>query len=181
LGRSFHSKGDGTMSLCVSLFNEGNIHVWADSRVSTEIDGKSYLVTDEFQKIRQIGDKVIFISGDAELGVQVFDAIKPDNSIELIRDIARGYYKEYFKANKDNQAAQEGHGIELGLYIFTLESNVPTFYQMHYGNDFEIDRHEPVDKQIFTVAAHSTEALAFIGKQLSGDGAIDIDKVVAST
>ena len=169
------------MSLCVSLFNAGNIHVWADSRVSTEIDGKSYLVTDEFQKIRQIGDKVIFISGDAELGIQVFDAIKPDNSIELIRDIARGYYKEYFKANKDNLAAQEGHGIELGLYIFTLESDIPAFYQMHYGNDFEIDRQEPEDKQIFTVAAHSTEALTFIGKQLRGDGAIDIDKVVSST
>lgn len=170
------------MSLCVSLFNEGNIHVWADSRVSTEIDGVSYLVTDEFQKIRQIGDKVIFISGDAELAVQVFEAIKPESSIELIRDIARGYYKEYFKANKDNPAAQEGFGIELGLYIFTLERGVPVFYQIHYKNDFEIDRQEPNDKQIFTVAARSSEALAYIGEQLSSSGdVVDIDKVVAST
>lgn len=169
------------MSLCTSLFMDGKIHVWADSRVSTEVNGKNYLVTDDYKKIRQVGNKVIFISGDADLAERVFMRIKPDSSIEVIRNRARSHYNEFVRINGSKPAYQTEHGIGLGIYVFTIETTVPVFYQMHHKNDFEIDRQEPEDKQIFTVAARSDEALEYIGELTSRGGAIDIDEVVMTT
>lgn len=85
------------MSLWHAYFQGNQVFVCADSRVSARVMEKSYYVTDKYKKIRVIGNKVIFVSGNVEVDQQLFNLIKADSSIRFIQRKVKKLYNEYNK------------------------------------------------------------------------------------
>ncbi|MFK4166633.1 hypothetical protein ACI2LM_10240 [Paenibacillus lautus] len=165
------------MSLCVSLYLNGEIFAYADSRVSAYMDGRSYHVHDEFDKIRQVGDKVVFTSGDLSLCEALYEIINERSTIEEIAAAARKLYAE-FKAAHPNYDNGE-FGVEFGVYIHVIEDDTPVYYQLRYIDDFKPDRQEPGNQEIFAVAGRSAEALEHIASYFSRN--IPVDKAIHRT
>jgi hypothetical protein len=111
--------GEIEMSLCFSYFCNNQIFVCADSRVSVEVDGVNHFVTDNYKKIRRIGNKVIFISGEVEIVENIFKVINQDSSINSINESSKGAYFAYISENK------EAH---IAVCILTIENNEPSLY-----------------------------------------------------
>ncbi|WGU92045.1 hypothetical protein QJQ58_15645 [Paenibacillus dendritiformis] len=158
------------MSLCVSFYDDNKLLVCADSRVSSEVEGNNYLVTDEYKKIRQVGDKVIFISGEVEIAEDIFNSINEYSTIQMIKKRTKKCYEEFAKLHKNVPGYQNTeYGIEIGVYIFTFEDGVPVIYQMgfskiHNNGEFIFERQIPNHKQLSAVAAKSDEALPYAQK-----------------
>ncbi|MBU5445677.1 hypothetical protein [Paenibacillus sp. MSJ-34] len=153
------------MSLCMAFIDQGKILVCADSRVSAEVDGKKYFVTDQYKKIRQVGDKVIFISGEVDILEKIFNAINEYSTIRMIQRKVKKFYDEFILKHRDDPLYKNTQfGIEIGVYIFTIENGKPVIYQMIYKNDFEVDRQEPGNKELFGVAAYSDKAVPYAQK-----------------
>lgn len=173
------------MSLCTAFFDSGNILVCADSRVSSEVNGKHYFVTDHYNKIRKFGDKVVFISGEVEIVERIFGSIKKQTTIKQIVRNTKKYYTEFSEKNK-NSATYKGtkYGIEIGVYVFKIENGIPIFYQMGYSNNHNngklfFERQVANDKQLSAVAAYSTKALPYIQNLV--EKGMELEKAILET
>lgn len=168
------------MSLCMSYYDDDKIFVCADSRVSAQKDGKYYVVTDDYKKIRLIGNKAIFLSGNLQLVEHLFNSINEQSTIYSIQCNAKRLYKEFIEFNKDNQLIKNlKFGVELGVYIHTFEKGIPVFYQMSHDDDFEIDMTEVKTQKLFAVAAHSDKAPELVKQRV--DEGISINNAILET
>ncbi|MGG6309992.1 hypothetical protein [Paenibacillus macerans] len=165
------------MSLCVSFYLNGNIYVFADTRVSAYKNGRSYYVHDNYNKLREVGDKVVFTSGELEICENLFAVINERSTVEDIAEAARKAYNDFKRANPDYDGGK--FGIEFGAYVHAIEDGVPVYYQLRYIDDFKIERQVPNNQELFAVAARSEEALAHIAK-LAGRN-IPIDTAILRT
>jgi hypothetical protein len=156
------------MSLCVSVYLDGNIQVWADGRVSaTDNFGKKYLVTDEYPKARQIGSRVIFTTGIADISADVLSLITDKTSLEDIQSIAREKFQKYKDLNENDPSHKAcEYGIEFAVTIHEIRDGVPKYVQMVYNNDFEITEESPDNAQFFAFGSHSGDILPVIWAQL---------------
>ncbi|WP_110930597.1 hypothetical protein [Paenibacillus bouchesdurhonensis] len=162
------------MSLCVSFYLDGSIYAYADTRVSACKNGVSYHVHDEYNKLRQVGNKVIFTSGELEICDSLFAAIDERSTVADIADAARKSYTEFKSANPHYDGGK--FGIEFGAYVHVIEDGTPAYYQLRYIDDFKIDRQVPNNQEIFAVAGRSQEALASIDKLLQRG--IPVDRAI---
>lgn len=165
------------MSLCVSYYLNGEIFAYADSRVSAYMDGVSYHVHDDFEKMRQIGDKVVFTSGDLSLCEALYTTINTGSTIEDIASAARMLYTEFTATHPDYDNGD--YGVEFGIYVHVIEDGTPVYYQLRYKDDFEPDRQEPGSQDMFAVAGRSDEALEHIASYVNRD--ISVDKGIHRT
>lgn len=171
------NNGGVHLSLCVSFYLNGNIYVFADTRVSAYKNGRSYYVHDNYNKLRQVGDKVVFTSGELDICDNLFAAINERSTVEDIAEAARKAYNDFKRANPDYDVGK--FGIEFGAYVHAIEDGVPVYYQLRYIDDFKVERHVPNNQELFAVAARSEEALAHIAK-LAGRN-IPIDTAIMRT
>ncbi|MCH1641815.1 hypothetical protein MJ257_17100 [Paenibacillus timonensis] len=165
------------MSLCVSFYLNGNIYVFADTRVSAYKNGRSYYVHDNYNKLREVGDKVVFTSGELEICENLFAVINERSTVEDIAEAARKAYNDFKRANPDYDGGK--YGIEFGAYVHAIEDGVPVYYQLRYIDDFKVERRVPNNQELFAVAGRSEEALAYIAK-LAGKG-VPIDDAIMRT
>lgn len=156
------------MSLCLSLYHDNKFFVWADSRVSAEVGGKNYAVSDDCSKLRQIGSRVIFMSGMQEIIEEMFARIALDSSYEDIQQEARAIYNDFVAAHNDTPGyADSKHGIEFGIYLHEIVDGTPIYVQFVYNNNFEINKQTPSDADVFGVAAHSDVALPLFVRKIN--------------
>jgi hypothetical protein len=175
--RWLFNNGGVHLSLCVSFFLDGNIYVYADSRVSAYTDGRSYYVHDNYNKLREVGDKVVFTSGELEICDNLFAAIDERSTVDDIAEAARKVYNDFKRANPDYDGGK--YGIEFGAYVHAIEDGVPVYYQLRYIDDFKVERRVPNNQELFAVAGRSEEALAYIAK-LARKG-VPIDDAIMRT
>ncbi|WP_213616521.1 hypothetical protein [Paenibacillus lactis] len=141
------------------------------------MDGKCYHVHDGFEKLRQIGDKVVFTSGDLSLCEALYETINADSKIEDIASAARKLYAEFSAANPNYDNGE--FGVEFGVYIHVIEGGTPVYYQLRYNDDFKPDRQEPGNQDLFAVAGRSDEALEHISSYMNRS--IPVDKGIHRT
>lgn len=165
------------MSLCVSFYLDGNIYVYADSRVSAYENGKSYYVHDDYNKLRLVGDKVIFTSGELDICNRLYAAINERSTVAEIAEAARQSYADFKRANPDYDGGK--YGIEFGAYVHAIEDGVPVYYQLRYIDDFKVERQVPNNQELLAVAGRSEEALAYIAKLIGRN--VPIDKAILRT
>lgn len=163
------------MSLCFAFYQGNKILVCADSRVSIEVNGKKYHVTDKYRKIRQFGNKVIFISGVVDVVESVFSSIKNNQTIEDIVKIARSSYASY-KAN-----LKSDFDSRTTIQVFTMENKRTVKYQFHTEDDFQIERLEPLDCSIYSAGGRSPEAMDYIIKLKQSNESLSIEEAIAKT
>ncbi len=148
------------MSLCIVFADNNNILACADSRVSfTSSDEIHYLVHDDFVKIRQYGDKVIFMDGNLDVVTSLFNQYYDDDTIEtIVKKI-----KTVFKQNESilKKIKPEDEGDDLGVYIFTVENKTPVMYQVFHTDKWIVDRQEITASCIKTLGAYSREAAPY--------------------
>lgn len=146
------------MSLCISFFTNGKAIICADSRVSSHVNGKGYYVGDNFQKIRQFGNNVIFMSGTVNIVEAAFNLIYVDDSLDDIAQKAQQLYETYPKA--DNP--------ELGIYVFITGKGWPTFYEMNHGDNFIIHTVKTDKTVSYAIGAYSDEVMKWLIKNSKG-------------
>ncbi|PAK55419.1 hypothetical protein [Paenibacillus sp. 7541] len=148
------------MSLCLSLYHDNKFFVWADSRVSVEVGGRNYAVTDDYTKLHQLGNRVIFMSGMQEIIDEMLLRLFPESTYEDIQREARDVYDEFVEVHKDLPGYTDSkHGIEFGIYVHEIEQGQPKYVQLGYRDNFEINEQIPQEADVFGVAAHSDVAL----------------------
>ena len=153
------------MSLNVAVYLDGNWIVCADSRVSHNAsDGKKHFVTDDFKKIRQYGNKIVFASGGVDTVYRVFTNLKPNISINQIRDVIKNHYK---------------HGDEAVFVVYTFEDKQAVVYELSSIDNFKIKREVKANKDLVTAGAKSPEASAYIINYAEKE--TDLQKIIIDT
>ncbi|MEK3716243.1 hypothetical protein [Paenibacillus sp. FSL R7-0333] len=160
------------MSLWHAYFQGNQVFVCADSRVSARVMEKSYYVTDKYKKIRVIGNKVIFVSGNVEVDQQLFNLIKADSSIRFIQRKVKKLYNEYNKKNQFNDC------FDFAINIVTMEYGKATLYQLNHFDNFSMNRQVPSDCQLFNAGAHSEEARQHCQNIKLKNPTLDIPEVI---
>lgn len=162
------------MSLCLSMYHDNKFFVWADSRLSAEVGGKNYAISDEYDKLRRIGSRVVFMSGISEIVEEVFNRIKPESSYEEIQREARAVYSDFVAAHKDSPGyADSKHGIEFGIYLHEIVDGAPVYVQLAYRDNFEIKKETPSNADVYGVAAHSDVALPLFVRKINSSTPVE--------
>lgn len=162
------------MSLCFSFFGKNQIFVCADSRVCIGVDGEHYHVTDDYRKIRRVGDKVIFISGDVEMVERIFNSINNSSSVRDIKNVTKWKFHEYEK-----QLPQDDGGLGLVVKILMMENRNPVYYFFN-SKDFVLTKQNSNEGQIYAIGAHQREAMAYCLGVQNHQPSLGIDEVIAS-
>lgn len=160
------------MSLCFSYFGKNQIFVCADSRVSITVSGEDYHVTDDYRKIRRVGDKIIFISGDVEMVERIFNNINNSSSVRDIKNVAKWEFHEYEK-----QLPQDDGGLV--VKILMMENRNPVYYFFN-SNDFVLTKQNSNEGQIYAIGAHQREAMAYCLGVQNRQSHIGVDEAIVS-
>lgn len=146
------------MSLCISFFTNGKAIICADSRVSADISDKHYYVGDNFQKIRQFGNKVIFMGGNLDLVEAAFNLMHADDSLDDIAQKAQQLHETYPK---------DGNS-DLCIFVFITGQGWPTLHEMNHENNFKIHTVKTDQTISYAMGAYSDEVLEWLTKNSKG-------------
>jgi hypothetical protein len=128
------------MSLCISTFpNSDEIIVAADTRKSIKIEGKSYILDDNTNKLYLVHEKLVFMCGMYDLCYAIILAFKNqgNGTIEKLRDIAIKYTDEYLESN-GLQTAKNLFLCNLLVFRFDKDRNSPMVTNFHSDDNFEL-------------------------------------------
>jgi len=143
------------MSLCVALQQKNELFMCGDSRMSVNIDGKKYRWNDNYNKIEQIGNMVIFKGGNAEIMNIILDRFKcsKDKSIDSFNNICKNEFTKFVNLNYrkgiEFKPFSETNNITIGAIIGLFEKDIPILYCTSDALNFEVIRVElPEEKEI---------------------------------
>ncbi len=111
------------MSLCVCLLKPYEIYIAGDSRVSIEINNQLFKKDDNFNKVTQIDDMVIFSGGYADISKTIIDKFKKqkERTVQSLRDIAKKEFEILFGKNT-------GSDMVVGMLIATYQGKPQLAY-----------------------------------------------------
>lgn len=127
------------MSLSIILITKDSIIMTADSRGGLMNDGIYYQVNDNFRKIWQIEDKVVFTCGSSmsiEKAITQY-ILSPDKSMTTLQQICI------------NTILTEEEAINLTVGMF--EDGVPVVYNIDSLNEFKISRKTKTNTDLITI------------------------------
>ncbi|MBY3617999.1 hypothetical protein HGO21_00410 [Acinetobacter sp. CUI P1] len=160
------------MSLCFSYFGKNQIFVCADSRVCVGVKGENHHVTDDYRKIRRVGNKVLFISGEVEVAEKIFNNIGASSTVQDIKIEAEKEFRYYEKLHPHEDAG-------IIVKILLMEKQMPAYYFLN-SKDFVLEKQDSSEGQIYSIGAHQEEAMAYcLGVQGCQSG-IGIDEAIVS-
>lgn len=131
------------MSLCVSIFpnfpNCNEIIVGADTRQSIKIDGKSYVLDDEFNKLRVVHDKLIFMCGIGGACEAIVESYKnqSDGSIETLKRIAQKVCELVMETNNIS-TIKNLFLCNFLVFEYDKRKGAPVVTNLHSEDDFTI-------------------------------------------
>lgn len=157
------------MSLCFSFFQGNQVFACADSRVSVRSDEQSYHVSDKYKKIRQIGNKVIFISGNVVYDIELFKIIASGHTPKQIQQLAKDLYNRLLNHNFDDDVV---------INIFLMEDGKATYYQMNSKQGFVLNKQVPNEYQLYNVGQHSLRTLDYCRELRSTFPNMDITEII---
>lgn len=148
MGRSFQSKGDGTMSLCVCLQSKDKFIVGADTAVTLTTGNKKVRSKEGMEKLFKVGEYLIFTCGDVATSQNVirdFQKAESKTHVELQRIIKARYQQliserpeEVYKINKKESP--------LSVICFKTDAKGNTIsYAFNPINNFKIETRRGVD------------------------------------
>lgn len=152
------------MSLCFILQTKNEIYIAADSRVSAEINGKKYRWHDNYSKIVQIDNYVIFKGGSAGVLDKIIDRFKDIDKKDLItlQQLSINEYERFVKnEGKNFKPYKNTNKMTVSIIVSTIENNNPVAYFISDANNFDILRIKlPNNKnmQDITLGVKSDEA-----------------------
>lgn len=133
------------MSSVIIVQGYDRIYMGSDSAVSVNINDKAYRYSDNGEKLFQIGEKVVFCSGNMFLAKEIVKKLETekDFTIQFAQKISIQKYQEYIenKRIKQNEFALE-------LVIGVLEDNQSVVYQISPYNNFDIVRRTVEQNQL---------------------------------
>jgi hypothetical protein len=118
-----------------------------DSAVCYSHDGEIYRVSSDAQKIIQVGNKVLFLSGLAKVGELVEKQFKLSNrSVESLRDILANTHKTY-KPFCNVEEKYYNNGAVLGVW----ENGKPCVYTVDSTKNFVIEKNVSEDDTFYMI------------------------------
>ncbi|OQB13746.1 MAG: hypothetical protein BWY15_01595 [Firmicutes bacterium ADurb.Bin193] len=140
------------MSLCIFIQHKNDIYMAGDSRMSVDIDGTNYRWNDNYNKIEQVGNLVIFKSGSAQIMTKIIEQFKTNEKkdVNTFQKLCIEIYNEHKSKNGNNFKHYEyGDDIKIGVLIGTIENDIPALYFISESLGFEKRKMElPLDKEI---------------------------------
>lgn len=144
------------MSLWHAYSQGGQVFVCADSRVSIEEKGQHYRVSDKYRKLRCIGQKIVFMSGNVEFDIEFFSSLKSSDSIQRIQAKLMMLYQNY----KKRFSMPLKFDITVAIILIEKQENV--LYQMNSKEEFKLNRHIMQEQELFNMGAHSERATSYL-------------------
>ncbi|OMC76792.1 hypothetical protein BK125_17210 [Paenibacillus odorifer] len=160
------------MSLCFSYFGKNQIFVCADSRVCIGVNGENHHVTDDYRKIRRVGNKVLFISGEVEVAEKIFNNIGASSTVQDIKIKAEKEFRYYEKLHPHEDAG-------IIVKILLMEKQMPAYYFFN-SKDFVLEKQDSSEGQIYSIGAHQKEAMAYCLGVQSRQSGIGVDEAIIS-
>lgn len=161
------------MSLCFSYFGKNQIFVCADSRVCIGVNGENYHVTDDYRKIRRVGNKVVFISGEVEVAEKIFNNIGASSTVQDIKIEAEKEFCYYEKLHPHEDAG-------IIVKILLMEKQMPAYYFFN-SKDFVLTKQNSGEGKIYSIGSHQNEALAYCLDVQNRQPTLGIDEVIVSS
>lgn len=132
------------MSLCVSIYpNTNELIVAADSRKSIRIDGKSYALDDNCQKLHVCHGKMVFACGIFDVCHSIIQMFKnqDDGNVEKLRSIAKSHVTSYLK-ERNIPSAKNLFLCNFLVFFFDQRKGVPVVYNFHSEDGFEMREYD---------------------------------------
>ncbi|WP_192896545.1 hypothetical protein [Cohnella sp. AR92] len=132
------------MSLCIALQTADVIMLSGDSRLSVNINGEHFALKKEIPKIRQIGNKVIFSGGSAEVATRILDDFSRsgDQSIEYLQHLTIEHKNAHIQKHGPDYLGKTAHAMFLVGYfdngrsvLCGINSNDDCKIKMNYGTN----------------------------------------------
>lgn len=143
------------MSLCVLLLRKNEVYMAGESRVTVEMNNKYYRWHDDYTKIEQVDDYVIFKGGKADLMNTIMDRFKESDTRDLVtfQQICFEEYNNFKKKEGINfKPYSETNNSIASSVIATFENNEPIVYFIADSVDFNLLRIElPEDKDLLDI------------------------------
>ncbi|TEB11760.1 hypothetical protein Psfp_03889 [Pelotomaculum sp. FP] len=140
------------MSLCLALQSKNEIYMAGDSRVSVDIEGKKYRWNDNYSKIEQVGNYVIFKGSKADVMNKIVERFRRSeiNDLAYFKQCCIDEYNDY--RNREGAKFKpyaETNKMIVASLIGTIENNIPLVYFISDAVDFNIMKIElPIDKDL---------------------------------
>lgn len=159
------------MSLCLCIQKPNEIYISGDSRMSVSINNQKVRWHDNYCKVHQIDNMVIFVGGRADIMLTIIDKIKhsSNRSLEYLSNLAKTEYGKKYTINNTGR-------MVVAMLIATFE-NEPIVYFIGDGNNFEIMKIELGNKEyqdIFLGCSCDAAREVFNYSDFALDGFIDV-------
>lgn len=125
------------MSLCFALMSNKYIIMTGDSRESILVDGQYYATGNYVSKIRQVGNKVIFMGGSAEVTTGIISEFSRSNdqSIENLQKLTLKHRDNFIERYGPDYLGGTAHAVFLIGYF---DNGLPVICGINSKNDCEI-------------------------------------------
>lgn len=127
------------MSLCLAMLTKDVIFMSGDTRVSCNHNGTIYATGEQVEKIKQVDNKVIFMSGSAEVISHIMSDYESskNRSIERLQQLTIQYKEESIAQRGNDWFGKTAHAMFL---IGCIESGIPVIYGINSKDDCKIIR-----------------------------------------
>lgn len=120
------------MSLCLCLQKPNEIYISGDSRVSVQINNQKYRWYDNYPKVHQIDNMVIFTGGQSQIMETIINEFKQSSirNLDVLRFIAKKQFNKNYLYNNTND-------MIVSMLIASFQEK-PMVYFIGDRNNFEI-------------------------------------------
>jgi hypothetical protein len=128
------------MSLCFALMSRNFLVMAGDSRESISINGEHYATGNYVPKLQQIGDKVIFRGGSAEVTTSILSEFSAadDQSVERLQELTIKHKDKFIQEHGVDYLGKTAHAIFMVGYV---ENGIPVLCGINTKNDCKIEKH----------------------------------------
>lgn len=176
------------MSLCIIHSNGNGLLVCGDSRVSTcDQNNNHFVVHDNYRKVRQFGNKVIFFLGSLGIaGLDFFNMVNDEDTIEQIVNKAKKVYNDHTVSikyhEKEARKANPNYQGDYAINIFTIEDEKIIIYQLIHNDDWQLYRQDLTGQNGFmAVGAHRDKAYPYASKIYKNEPHKSIKQIILET
>lgn len=127
------------MSLCFSLLSKNTLIMAGDSRESIKINGEHFSTGRNIHKIKQVGDKVIFMGGSAEVTSRIVRDFEKsdDQSISHLQTLTLSHKERFIRKYGPEYLGSTAHAIFL---VGAFEEGSAVLYGINSKDDCRITR-----------------------------------------
>ncbi len=171
------------MSICICIQNENEILIAADTALNLTVGGELFRLKQPVQKLRKIGQFLVFGAGSADVMEDVFEKFRkaPVKNVEVLREIVVSACAEFRRKHKALYASLPENTRDVAVLAAEMVGRKSVVHIMGPQNDFMLQttRVQPHRSTPHTGGYFSSQAAEFMDPMLRSR--VPADRILVET